>query len=259
MSRTNDSLSFTPVHSASVRDRCLLSYDFREVIEHVSGCVYNKLKDSYDNQTPTSSNTTCIFSLEPLRSPFTQESIQRLLQQFIDYTELEWVCLLPVLHYLGEYYKRTITTFCIQDSNWQLMFLTACMFASKMWEDIPIENSMIVQFILHTFCSSSTCFAAKSALLKHVNRCELAFAKSIDYQFGIPYTLYDKLWDSVFVDICDELLEDSDASDILMQDTCSPVSVSTKIHHSPIAITSIRKKNILQQLIASSVCKWMGH
>ena len=258
MSRTNDSLSFTPVHSASNRDRSMHAYDIHAVLEHVSGHVYNALNDSYNNQTPTSSHTTCIFSLEPLRSPFTQESVQRFLEQFVEYTELEWVCLLPVMHYLGEY-KRAITTFCIQDSNWQLMFLTAGLLASKMWEDIPIENSMIVRFITHTFYSSNTCFEAKYVLLKQVNRCEQAFAKSIDYQFGMSCTLYNELWDSVFADISDEMPDDTDASDTLMHDTCSPVSVSTKIHHSPIATASIRKTNILQQLIAASVYKWIGH
>lgn len=255
MSNPEDTLSFTPIMTSTAvhTDKHMSTLDNEVILECVSRHIYNMLKAYHNNRTKASAHATCIFTRQILCIPFSQKTIRNMIEQFIQLSKLELVCLLPTIHYLRKY-KDSLLTFCIQDSNWQCLLLTALLVSSKVWEDIPIENRMIVEIMEEL--QTSRYYDSDSVVLKQVNQCEQAFLQSLDYQLGISHTMYETLWNTVFQCAMNDLtIQESDAP--IEQYIHSPVSVSSNIHHSPIE-TITRKQNILQQLIASTVCSWLS-
>lgn len=253
MSNPEDILTFTPIMTSKAvhTETHLSTLDDEVILECVSRYIYNMLKADYNNHTKASAHATCIFTRKVLRLSFSQKTIKHMIEQFIRLSKLELVCLLPTIHYLRKY-KDSLSTFCIQDSNWQCILLTALLVASKVWEDDPIVNTMIVEIMEELQINVK--YETYSVVLKQVNQCEQAFIQSLDYQLGISHTMYETLWNTVFQCTSNDVtIQESTAPIELIH---SPVSVSSNIHHSPIE-TTLRKQSILQQLLASTASRWL--
>lgn len=254
MINLENTLSITPIMTSTAvhTEKHMSTLDNDVILECVSRHIYNMLKADYNNRTKASAHATCIFTRTVLRIPFSQKTIRNMIKQFIQLSKLDLVCLLPTVHYLRKY-KDSLSTFCIQDSNWQCILLTAFLVASKVWEDVPIENIMMVEIMEEL--QTSRYYDSDSDVLKQVNKCEQAFLQSLDYQLGISHTMYETLWNTVFQCTSNDLTIKE--STVPIEHIHSPVSVSSNIHHSPIE-TTIRKQSILQQLIASTACRWLS-